>query len=201
VVHIERTKLVKETHAWWRWGSVWRSNNSLCCVSSIDAASDASIVDFSIERKVTPPIGSVLQAGQSYSTSTNRRHRGKNTTRRNQQHKNFLLNYPARKRMRFSNKELIPCLLTRGIPSWWPLDWTRALLHSPTDDSLQSRQAHSHSFLHSWVCLVQEMECSQSTCIWRIWGLNSLLLGRESNALKWRVEEVASYVYFSSIRS
>jgi len=43
-------------------GEVWRSNNSLCRVSSIDAASDASIVDFSIERKVTPPIGSVLQA-------------------------------------------------------------------------------------------------------------------------------------------
>ena len=35
---------------------------SLCRVSSIDAASDASIVDLSIERKVTPPIGSVLQA-------------------------------------------------------------------------------------------------------------------------------------------
>ena len=54
--------------------------------------------------------------GQSYSTSTNRRHRGKSTTprNRNQQHKNFLNNYPARKRMRFS---LIPCLLTRGIPS------------------------------------------------------------------------------------
>lgn len=30
---------------------------------------------------------------------------------------------------------------------------------------------------------------------------NSLLLGRESNALRWRVEEIAPYVYFSSIRS
>jgi hypothetical protein len=103
--------------------------------------------------------------------------------------------------MRFSNKVLIPCLLTWGIPSWWPLDWTRALLHSPTDDSLQSREAHSHSFLHNWVCLVQEMECSQSTCIQRLWGLNSLLLGRESNALRWRVEEITPYVYFSSFCS
>ena len=49
---------------------------------------------------------------QSYSTSTNRRHRGKSTTprNRNQQHKNFINNYPARKRMRFSNKALIPYL-------------------------------------------------------------------------------------------
>jgi hypothetical protein len=39
---------------------VRRYNNSFCRVSPIDAASDASIVDSSIERKVTP-IGSVLQ--------------------------------------------------------------------------------------------------------------------------------------------
>ncbi|THU42331.1 hypothetical protein C4D60_Mb00t01480 [Musa balbisiana] len=33
-------------------------------------------------------------AGQSYSTSTNRRHGGRSTTPRNQQHKNFVINYP-----------------------------------------------------------------------------------------------------------
>ena len=38
------------------------TNNSFRRVSSIDAASDTLIVDLSIERKVTPPIGSVLQA-------------------------------------------------------------------------------------------------------------------------------------------
>lgn len=32
--------------------------------------------------------------GQTYSTNTNRRHRGRGTTARNQQHENFVLNYP-----------------------------------------------------------------------------------------------------------
>lgn len=41
-------------------GEVLRSNNSFYRVSSIDAASDTSIVDSSIEQKVTP-IGSVLR--------------------------------------------------------------------------------------------------------------------------------------------
>ncbi|XP_042404952.1 uncharacterized protein LOC121995229 [Zingiber officinale] len=33
-------------------------------------------------------------ASQSYSTSTNRQHRGRSTTHRNQQHENFVINYP-----------------------------------------------------------------------------------------------------------
>lgn len=37
-----------------------KKNHSFCRVSPINAASDASIVDSSIERKVTP-MGSVLQ--------------------------------------------------------------------------------------------------------------------------------------------
>ena len=98
------------------------------------------------------------------------------------------------------SRALIPCLLTRGIPSWRPLDWTRASLRSPTDDSLHSRQAHSHSFKAA-AEFVLCRRWNQSTCIRRLWGLNSLLLGRESNALRWRVEEIAPYVYFSSIRS
>ena len=32
--------------------------------------------------------------GQTYSTSINRRHRGRGTTVRNQQHENFVINYP-----------------------------------------------------------------------------------------------------------
>ena len=47
------------------------------------------IVDSSIERKVTP-MGLVV--GQPYYTSTNRRHRGRSTTPRNQQHENFVIN-------------------------------------------------------------------------------------------------------------
>jgi hypothetical protein len=46
-----------------RFGKVRLINNSFYRVSSIDAASDASIVDLSIERKVTPNrIGYGLQA-------------------------------------------------------------------------------------------------------------------------------------------
>ncbi|KAL0903032.1 hypothetical protein M5K25_028269 [Dendrobium thyrsiflorum] len=55
-------------------------------------ALDASIIDFSIERKVTS-IGSVLEVNTT-SLSTNRWHRGKSTTPRNQQHKNFVIKKP-----------------------------------------------------------------------------------------------------------
>lgn len=41
-------------------GEVYKWNNSFCRVCSSNATSDASIVDWSIERKVTP-IGSILQ--------------------------------------------------------------------------------------------------------------------------------------------
>ena len=44
---------------------------------------------YSIKRKVIPiPMG----LGQPYSTSTNRRHGGRSTTLRNQQHENFVKN-------------------------------------------------------------------------------------------------------------
>ena len=74
-VGIERTKFVKQTNP--RFGKVRRTNNSFRRVSSIDAASDTSIVDLSIERKVTPTgYGMVWITGQSYSISTSRQHRG-----------------------------------------------------------------------------------------------------------------------------
>ena len=53
--------------------------NSFCRLSPINASSDASIVDSSIERKVTL-MGSFCIAGQPYYTSTNRRHRGRVST-------------------------------------------------------------------------------------------------------------------------
>ena len=60
-----------------RFGKVRRTNNSFRRVSSIDAASDTSIVDLSIERKVTPTgYGMVWITGQSYSISIRRQHRG-----------------------------------------------------------------------------------------------------------------------------
>ena len=74
-VGIERTKFVKQTNP--RFGKVRRTNNSFRRVSSIDAASDTSIVDLSIERKVTPTgYGMVWITGQSYSISIRRQHRG-----------------------------------------------------------------------------------------------------------------------------
>ena len=65
--------------------------NSFCRLSPINASSDASIVDSSIERKGTL-MGAFCIAGQPYYTSTNRRHRGRSTTPRNQQHENFVIN-------------------------------------------------------------------------------------------------------------
>ena len=74
-VGIERTKFGKQTNP--RFGKVRRTNNSFRRVSSIDAASDTSIVDLSIERKVTPTgYGMVWITGQSYSISIRRQHRG-----------------------------------------------------------------------------------------------------------------------------
>uniref|UniRef100_A0A452YMC2 Uncharacterized protein n=1 Tax=Aegilops tauschii subsp. strangulata TaxID=200361 RepID=A0A452YMC2_AEGTS len=74
-VGIERTKFVKQTNP--RFGKVRRTNNSFRRVSSIDAASDTSILDLSIERKVTPTgYGMVWITGQSYSISIRRQHRG-----------------------------------------------------------------------------------------------------------------------------
>ena len=67
--------------------------NSFCRLSPINASSDASIVDSSIERKVTL-MGSFCIAGQPYYTSTNRRHRGRGATSRNQQHENFVISCP-----------------------------------------------------------------------------------------------------------
>lgn len=72
-VGIERTKFVKQANP--RFGKVRRTNNSFRRVSSIDAASDTSIVDLSIERKVTPTgYGMVWITG--HSISIRRQHRG-----------------------------------------------------------------------------------------------------------------------------
>lgn len=65
-----------------------RTINPFCRVSSIDAISDASIVNLSIERKIRLIgllVGSLLNTILSI---------GKSTTLRNQQNKNFVRNTP-----------------------------------------------------------------------------------------------------------
>jgi hypothetical protein len=60
-----------------------------------------SFLVYSIKRKVIPiPMG----LGQPYSTSTNRRHGGRSTTLRNQQHENFV-----------KKKNILPFLSGSGL--------------------------------------------------------------------------------------
>ncbi|EEF26886.1 conserved hypothetical protein [Ricinus communis] len=62
---IPTTSGEKEAFTYYRDGEVYKENNSFCRVSPINAASDASIVDSSIERKVNPtplvPIGGIKE--------------------------------------------------------------------------------------------------------------------------------------------
>lgn len=69
-----------------------KKNNSFCHVSTINAALDASIVNSSIEQKVFTYGFPVLQINPTTLIRIGRRHRGRSTTPRNQQHENFLQN-------------------------------------------------------------------------------------------------------------
>ncbi|KAI8530553.1 hypothetical protein RHMOL_Rhmol11G0068700 [Rhododendron molle] len=74
-------------------GEVCKETNSFCRVSSINAASDVilqPLLQVLSERLHL----AVCNPTQSDSTSTNRWHRGRSTTPRNQQRENFVINYP-----------------------------------------------------------------------------------------------------------
>ena len=69
-----------------------KRNNPFCRVSPINATSDALIVDLVLSERLH--LWVIYCGGQPYSISTNRWHRGRSTTSRNQQHENFVINYP-----------------------------------------------------------------------------------------------------------
>ncbi len=85
-----RQVIEKKIYAYWRWSLELEQFLLSCILDSCNLKCYVSFIDSRIERKVTPR-GST---GKSYSISANKQHRGRITTPRNQQHENFVLNYP-----------------------------------------------------------------------------------------------------------